>query len=106
MHTVEIQTVKRLRLRLPDGSFLEEESPGYVLHASVKVTEEAKRRSDHRFSDREMILRIVHENGRWRFTPPPREVKEAILGEEPNESAATKPNPHPDEPLPRAGGVD
>lgn len=106
VRTVEIQTVKRLRLRLPDGSFLERESPEYVLHASVKMTEEAKRRSEDRLADREMILRIVQENGRWRFTPAPREVKEALLGDKPGEPAATTPNQQPDQPPHPAGGVD
>ena len=106
VQTVEIQTVKRLRLRLPDGSFLERESPEYVLHASVKMTEEAKRRSEDRLADREMILRIVQENGRWRFTPAPREVKEALLGDRPRQPAETTPNRRPD-PLPHpSGGVD
>lgn len=103
---VEIQAVKRLRLRLPDGSFLERESPEYVLHASVKMTEEAKRRSDDRLADREMILRIVQENGRWRFTPAPREVKEALLADKPGEPAATTPHRQPNQQPHPSGGVD
>lgn len=103
---VEIQTLKELRLRLPDGSFLERESPEYVLHASVKMTEEAKRRSDDRLADREMILRIVQENGRWRFTPAPREVKEALLADKPGEPAATTPHRQPDQQPHPSGGAD
>ncbi len=103
---VEVQTVKRLKLRLPDGTFLERESPEYVLHASVKMTEEAKRRSDDRLADREMILRIVQENGRWRFSPAPREVKEALLGDTPAQPAETAPDRQPAPPPHPAGGVD
>ncbi len=79
MKKVEIKTVKRLRLRLADGGLKQEDSPVYVFHAFIEMKDEAKQRSDHRIDDRDMILRIVYEHGAWRFTPAPKEVKEAIL---------------------------
>lgn len=80
MEQIEIRQVRRLRLRLPDGSLRAETQPIYVLHAFVSMSPEAKKRSEHRIEDRELILQIVYQNEAWRFAPAPREVKEAILG--------------------------
>lgn len=94
MERVEIRQVRRLRLRLPDGSMKAETQPVYVLHAFVGMSHAAKERSEYRIEDRELILQIVYQNDAWRFAPAPQEVKEAILSALASTEASARPS-HP-----------
>lgn len=105
MEQVEIRQVRRLRLRLPDGSLRAETQPIYVLHAFVGMSPEAKKRSEHRIEDRELILQIVYQNDAWRFAPAPREVKEAVLSVLASTEAIDLPaHPATGQPAPGSGG--
>ena len=92
MERVEIRQVRRLRLRLPDGSIKAETQPVYVLHAFVGMSHAAKQRSEYRIEDRDLILQIVYQNDAWRFAPAQQEVKEAILGALASTEASARPS--------------
>lgn len=79
MQRVQVRTVRHLRLRAPDGKLLDEAYPVYLFHATIEMKEEAKKRSDNRLEDRELVLLLRYEECAWGFTPAPEQYKSAIL---------------------------
>jgi hypothetical protein len=100
---VDVKVIRRLQLRLPDGSMKEMDTPVYVLHAFVALKEEAKQRSEQ-LEDRDLILQVVRRNDKWCFMPAAKEVKESLLGGHASRPPVAPTEPVPTQPAP--GGND
>ncbi len=79
MEHLEVKTLRPVRFR-KDGILVPQDQPMYLLHAFLRIKDEAKQRSE-RLQDRDVVLLVVPEQEHWRFEPAPARVKQAYLNQ-------------------------